>query len=68
MLVNGQRVTPAYSNDDFTITSTGIVLLLKVPAIGATVVFKGLLLTVDLPFSLFNGNTEGLCGKSLLMS
>lgn len=68
MLVNGQRVTPAYSNDDFTITSTGIVLLLKVPAIGATVVFKGLLLTVDLPFSLFSENTEGLCGKSLVVT
>lgn len=62
VLVNDQRVTPAYSNDDFTITSTGIMLLLKIPAIGATVVFKGLLVTVDLPFSLFSENTEGLCG------
>lgn len=67
VLVNDERVTPAYSNDDFTITSTGIDLLLKIPAINATVVFKGLLLTVDLPFSLFSGNTEGLCGKSLFL-
>lgn len=43
-------------------------LLLKIPAIDATVVFKGLLLSVDLPFSLFNKNTEGLCGKSLVMT
>ncbi|KAM6936956.1 mucin-2-like [Xenentodon cancila] len=60
--VNGQKVKPTYSNKDFTITSTKIELILKIPAINATVTFKGLLFSVDLPFSLFHNNTEGQCG------
>lgn len=54
---------PTYSNDDFTITSTGIELRLTIPAIQATVTFKGLTFSVDLPLSLFHNNTEGQCGK-----
>ncbi|XP_044050298.1 LOW QUALITY PROTEIN: mucin-5B-like [Siniperca chuatsi] len=60
--VNRKQVLPTYSNDDFTITSTVIELLLKIPAIEAVVTFKGLLFNVDLPFSLFHNNTEGQCG------
>ncbi|XP_028441019.1 intestinal mucin-like protein [Perca flavescens] len=60
--VNGKQVVPTYLNDDFIITSTAIELLLRIPAINAVVMFKGLLFSVDLPFSLFHNNTEGQCG------
>ncbi|XP_061678202.1 mucin-5AC-like [Syngnathoides biaculeatus] len=60
--VNGKKVVPTYSNKDFTITSTAIELLLRIPAIQGVVTFKGLLFRVDLPFSLFRNNTEGQCG------
>uniref|UniRef100_A0A3B3CDT9 VWFD domain-containing protein n=1 Tax=Oryzias melastigma TaxID=30732 RepID=A0A3B3CDT9_ORYME len=62
VLVNDKQVIPAYSNKDFTITSTAIELLLKIPEIGAIVTYKGLLFSVELPFSLFHDNTEGHCG------
>ncbi|XP_068458542.1 mucin-5B-like [Clinocottus analis] len=62
VFVNGKQVLPTYSNDDFIITSTAIELLLRIPEIEAVVTFKGLLYSVDLPFSLFNNNTEGQCG------
>lgn len=52
-----------YSNDDFIITTTGIELRLRIPAIEAIVTFKGLIFSVDFPFSLFHNNTEGQCGK-----
>uniref|UniRef100_A0A7N6BXK0 Mucin 5AC, oligomeric mucus/gel-forming n=1 Tax=Anabas testudineus TaxID=64144 RepID=A0A7N6BXK0_ANATE len=60
--VNGTQVFPTYSTTDFVITSTAIELLLKIPAIEAVVSFKGLMFSVNLPFSLFHGNTEGQCG------
>ncbi|KAM4573875.1 mucin-5B-like [Odontesthes bonariensis] len=61
--INGERVIPSYSNNDLTITSTGIKLLLKIPEIEAKVMFKGLAFSVELPFSLFHLNTEGHCGN-----
>ncbi|KAM3608784.1 uncharacterized protein V6R79_004601 [Siganus canaliculatus] len=60
--VNGKQVMPTYTNKEFVITSTGIEVLLKIPAIGAVVMFKGLVFSVDLPSSLFHKNTEGQCG------
>lgn len=54
---------PTYSNDDFIITSTGIELRLRIPAIEAIVTFKGLMFSVDLPYSIFHNNTEGQCGE-----
>uniref|UniRef100_A0A3P9M1G7 VWFD domain-containing protein n=1 Tax=Oryzias latipes TaxID=8090 RepID=A0A3P9M1G7_ORYLA len=62
VFINGKQVNPAYSNKDLIITSTAIELLLKIPEIEAVVTFKGLLFSVELPFSLFHGNTEGQCG------
>ncbi|KAK2842369.1 hypothetical protein Q5P01_012569 [Channa striata] len=61
--INGKQVFPAYSNADLTITSTAIALLLTIPEIQAVVIFKGLLFSVEVPFSLFHGNTEGQCGN-----
>ncbi|XP_019712599.1 mucin-5AC-like [Hippocampus comes] len=60
--VNGKKVIPTYSNEDFIITSTVIELLLRIPAIEAVVTFKGLVFSVDVPFSRFHNNTEGQCG------
>ncbi|XP_034734967.1 mucin-2-like [Etheostoma cragini] len=60
--VNGKQVVPTYLNDDFIITSTANELLMRIPAINAVVMFKGLLFSVDLPFALFHNNTEGQCG------
>nr|XP_061812910.1 mucin-5AC-like [Nerophis lumbriciformis] len=60
--VNGKKVIPTYSNKDFIITSTVIEMVLRIPEIKAVVTFKGLLFSVDLPFSLFHNNTEGQCG------
>ncbi|XP_061772628.1 mucin-2 [Nerophis ophidion] len=60
--VNGKKVVPTYSNDDLIITSSSIELLLRIPAIEAIVMFKGLLFSIDLPYSLFHNNTEGQCG------
>ncbi|XP_028285773.1 mucin-5AC-like [Parambassis ranga] len=60
--IDGKQVTPTYYHKDFTITSTAIKLLLNIPEIEAVVMFKGLLFSVELPFSLFHNNTEGQCG------
>ncbi|KAM9807741.1 intestinal mucin-like protein [Neosynchiropus ocellatus] len=61
--VNGIQVIPTYSNQDFSITSTAIKLVLRIPAIHAIVTFKGLFFNVELPPSLFYNNTEGQCGN-----
>lgn len=66
MYINGKQVFPTYTDDDLIITSTGIELLLKIPAIEAVVMFKGLVFSVELPFSLFHNNTEGQCGKMII--
>ncbi|XP_045544616.1 intestinal mucin-like protein [Salmo salar] len=60
--INGNQIFPTYSNEDLMITSTGVELLLKIPAIKATVIFKSLMFSVTLPNSLFHNNTEGQCG------
>ncbi|MEQ2261917.1 hypothetical protein XENORESO_017911, partial [Xenotaenia resolanae] len=59
--INGKKVIPTYSNQDFIITSSAIELLLKIPEIEAIITFRGLSFVVDLPFSLFHSNTEGQC-------
>ncbi|XP_062418976.1 mucin-5AC-like [Pungitius pungitius] len=60
--INGKQVIPTYSNDDFIITSTAIELVMRIPKIEGVVTFKGLVYSIDLPFSLFHNNTEGQCG------
>ncbi|KAL0968824.1 hypothetical protein UPYG_G00272340 [Umbra pygmaea] len=62
--INGQQIFPSYSNADFTIKSTGVQLLLTIPAINAQVMFKYIQFSITLPDSLFHGNTEGQCGTS----
>ncbi|MBN3322651.1 MUC5B protein, partial [Atractosteus spatula] len=60
--VNQKRIIPAYKNSVFTITSSGIDMVLEIPEINALVSFKGLTFSIFLPYSLFHHNTEGQCG------
>ncbi|XP_034144022.1 intestinal mucin-like protein [Esox lucius] len=60
--INGKQIFPTYSNEDLMITSTGVQLLLKIPAIQAKVMFRSIQFSVSLPYSLFQNNTEGQCG------
>ncbi|KAG9331782.1 hypothetical protein JZ751_017013 [Albula glossodonta] len=66
--VNHKQIFPAYQTEDFRITDTGIETLLVIPAIQASVSFRGLMFSISLPYSLFHGNTEGQCGTTLLNS
>ena len=65
--VNGRRAFPTFSNNDFIIRSTGIELRMDIPDIKTTVVFKGSTFYITLPNSLFHGNTEGHCGKNMII-
>lgn len=60
--INNKQIVPAYSNDDLRITSTGIKLVLSIPAIDAIVKLEGFFFSVQLPLSSFHSNTEGQCG------
>ncbi|XP_067105512.1 mucin-5B-like [Osmerus mordax] len=60
--VNQKRVYPPYSKDGLELTSTGMELTLSIPAILTQVVYKGTSFSINLPYSLFHGKTEGQCG------
>ncbi|KAM8763409.1 mucin-5B-like [Acanthopagrus schlegelii] len=60
--VNQKRIYPAYSNSVLRLTGTDIVTTLVIPEINTTVVYSSGSISIDLPYSLFNGNTEGQCG------
>ncbi|KAG7473977.1 hypothetical protein MATL_G00101660 [Megalops atlanticus] len=60
--INQKQIFPAYSNGDLIIISTGTEVVLEIPGIQAQVTFKGTTFSINLPYSLFYNNTEGLCG------
>lgn len=60
--VNGEQVYPPYKNSEILITGSDIVVSLKMTAINSTVIYRGSLVSIDLPQSLFGKNTEGQCG------
>ncbi|XP_036433731.1 intestinal mucin-like protein [Colossoma macropomum] len=62
VLVNDEKKNTTFSNADFTITSTGIRMIVTIPAISAEINFAGMNFLVTLPSSLFHNNTEGQCG------
>ncbi|XP_036433738.1 mucin-5B-like [Colossoma macropomum] len=62
VLVNNEKKNTTFSNADFTITSTGIKMIVTIPAISAEINFAGMNFLVTLPSSLFHNNTEGQCG------
>lgn len=63
VFVNEKRIYPAYSNSALRLTSTDLAITLEIPDIGVKVVYSGTSFTIDIPYSLFNGNTEGQCGE-----
>ncbi|KAA8578863.1 hypothetical protein FQN60_011477, partial [Etheostoma spectabile] len=60
--VNQKRIYPAYTNSVLRLTSTDMVITLEIPGIHIKVVYTGSSFSIDLPYSLFGGNTEGQCG------
>uniref|UniRef100_A0A671UAZ1 VWFD domain-containing protein n=1 Tax=Sparus aurata TaxID=8175 RepID=A0A671UAZ1_SPAAU len=60
--VNQKRIYPAYSNSVLRLTGTDIVTTLVIPKINTTVVYSSGSISIELPYSLFYGNTEGQCG------
>lgn len=63
VFVNQQKIYPAYSNSVLRITSTDIITTLELQDISAKIVYSGSSFSIDLPYSLFEGNTEGQCGE-----
>ena len=61
--VNQKRIYPAYSNSVLRLTGTDIVTTLVIPKINTTVVYSSGSISIELPYSLFHGNTEGQCGE-----
>ena len=61
--LNGQRIYPAFKNSDLSVTSTDMAITLEIPAISTEVVYRGSSITIELAYSLFEGNTEGQCGE-----
>lgn len=61
--VNEKRVYPSYNNDMMLITSTDMVVTLEIPNIKTRVLYRGASFSIELPHSLFGGNTEGQCGR-----
>uniref|UniRef100_A0A8C6M4R3 VWFD domain-containing protein n=1 Tax=Nothobranchius furzeri TaxID=105023 RepID=A0A8C6M4R3_NOTFU len=62
VFVNQKRVYPAYSNSVLLITDTDMVITLVIQEIETTVVYRDSSFSIDLPDSLFGGNSEGQCG------
>uniref|UniRef100_A0A674NK34 VWFD domain-containing protein n=1 Tax=Takifugu rubripes TaxID=31033 RepID=A0A674NK34_TAKRU len=60
--VNDKRRYPAYSTSDLRLTGTDMVLELEIPEIKTEVIYTGSSFSIQLPFDLFGGNTEGQCG------
>lgn len=63
VFVNGKRIYPAFTNSVVRLTSSDMKIILEIPAIKAEIVYQGDFLRIDLPYSLFSGNTEGQCGE-----
>lgn len=61
--VNGKRIYPAYSNSVLQLTNTIKAMTLEIPEINTKVVYRTSSFKIDIPSSLFGGNTEGQCGE-----
>ncbi|XP_076592712.1 mucin-5B-like [Chaetodon auriga] len=60
--VNEKRIYPAYRNTALQITVTDMLITLEIPGINTTVVYRNSMFSIDIPYLLFHGNTEGQCG------
>ncbi|XP_075402657.1 mucin-5AC [Tenrec ecaudatus] len=62
ILFNGKQVQPGFRSNGIVVSQLGIKMFVSVPAIGLQVMFTGLIFSVEVPVSKFDGNTEGQCG------
>ncbi|KAG7239607.1 hypothetical protein INR49_028759, partial [Caranx melampygus] len=60
--MNEKRIYPSYSNPALRLTGTDMVITLEIPDISTKVVYRGTSFSINIPKSLFEGNTEGQCG------
>lgn len=60
--LNNETIYPGFSNSDVIITGSDMVINLKMPSIETTVTFTQSGFSINVPTSLFKGNTEGQCG------
>uniref|UniRef100_A0A3Q2TMI4 Intestinal mucin-like protein n=1 Tax=Fundulus heteroclitus TaxID=8078 RepID=A0A3Q2TMI4_FUNHE len=60
--VNQKRIYPAYSNSVLLLFGTDMEITALIPEINTTIIYRGSSFKIDLPYSLFGGNTEGQCG------
>uniref|UniRef100_A0A6I8SHT1 Uncharacterized protein n=1 Tax=Xenopus tropicalis TaxID=8364 RepID=A0A6I8SHT1_XENTR len=61
-MFNQNIVSPGFTKDGFTISSTGVDIIVGIEAIKARIIFSDTLFMLTLPMSMFYNNTEGLCG------
>lgn len=61
--INQKRAYPGFSNSALWLLGTDMAMGVVIPDINATVVYRGSSFSIELPHTLFGGNTEGLCGE-----
>ncbi|TRY87244.1 hypothetical protein DNTS_031751, partial [Danionella cerebrum] len=59
--VDDEKKVPTFFNNDFSITASGMTMVLSITNIQAEITFSHQLFEINLPFSLFSGNTKGQC-------
>ncbi|XP_024604815.1 mucin-5AC [Neophocaena asiaeorientalis asiaeorientalis] len=62
IIFNNEVVRPGFQKDGIVVSQIGIKMYVTIPALGVQVMFRGLIFSVELPFSKFANNTEGQCG------
>lgn len=67
-LKNGESLKLPFSHHGIKILTSGINLILEIPHLKAVITFGLTGFSVTLPFQFFGGNTQGHCGKNILLS
>lgn len=64
---NGKVIKASFHKDDIYIYTIGINMVVEMAEIETIVTYSGLIFLIKVPFSLFNNNTEGQCGKKNIL-